>query len=222
MPHPHRFSAVLLDFDRTLFAFDDSVRWPRTALSTLHRDLPPDEVLALHHRLEHARQHPDIRAQQTGCQRSPEQHRRAHTAWFQHAGIDPPLAEALYNQLTGTTAWIPYADTADTITRLHKRGIPVAIVSNVGWNIRPLFEYHGLASLVDSFVLSCEHGTEKPDTQLFSVACANLGVHTAETLMVGDDPVNDGAATAIGISVAILPRRPMGAERGLGTPLAPL
>lgn len=50
-------------------------------------------------------------------------------------------------------AWRPYPDAADVLEALQGRGFGVG-VSNIGWDLRPVFRAYGLDSLVDAFVLS--------------------------------------------------------------------
>jgi HAD superfamily hydrolase (TIGR01549 family) len=216
--HPQRWSrfrAVLFDFDRTLFRFDDSMGWLQAALQEARNPMPAEAVRALYDRLLTARASPEVAAEQRHCQRSPTAHRSAHYSWFHQAGADPAVAEALYRRLTNPAAWTPYRDTSTTLAALRSQGIPVAVVSNVGWDIRPTFSYHGLNGMVDTFALSCEHGVEKPTPTLFLIACAALDVNPADTLMVGDDPLNDGAAVRSALHVFLLPDQPLGSCRGL-------
>ncbi|MGB3438282.1 MAG: HAD family hydrolase [Actinophytocola sp.] len=210
-----RFDAVLFDFDHTLFQFDDSIAWLEVALRRLGRDTEPADVRALYDRIEAARDGPEVIEAQRGCQRSPGAHRAALDSWFRGAGADGPVADALYGRLTDPVGWTPYSDVAATMASLSAAGIPIAIVSNVGWDIRPTLRHHGLSGLVDGFALSCEHGAEKPEQTLFLAACAELGVRPGDALMVGDDPVRDGAAVRSGLHVYLLPDRPMGGQRGL-------
>jgi putative hydrolase of the HAD superfamily len=219
-PADQRFRAVLLDFDRTLFSFDDSIDWLRVALDRLDRTVDPPEVLALYERIEAAHSSPEVLTEMRGCQRSPAAHRRAQLFWFRRAGADDALADALYRRLTDPDGWTPYSDTVSTLIALREHGVPLAIVSNVGWDIRPTFEHHGLGGLVTTFALSCEHGSEKPDATLFAAACAELGVAPDEVLMVGDDPINDSAGVRLGMHVFLLPGQPLGACRGLAPVIA--
>lgn len=209
------FDAVLFDFDHTLFKFDDSIEWLRVALDRLDRTMEPAEVRALYERIEATRAHPDVLAEQRGCQRSPATHQRALASWFSRAGVDGAIADALYHRLVDPAGWTPYSDVLHTVTALHASGVPMAVVSNVGWDIRPTFEHHGLGQMITTFALSCEHGSEKPETTLFLAACAELGVDPNDALMVGDDPVNDGAAVTVGLHAYLLPYRSRGECRGL-------
>lgn len=210
-----RFEAVLFDFDHTLFKFDDSIEWLRFALDQLDRTVEPAEIRARYERIATTRCWPEVLDEQRGCQRSPTTHQKALLSWFRQAGVDDAIADALYQRLTDPDGWTPYSDVVRTVTALHESGVPIAVVSNVGWDIRPTFAHHGLGGLISAFALSCEHGSEKPEPTLFLAACAELGVKPNDALMVGDDPVNDGAAVRVGLHVYLLPNRPMGGCRGL-------
>ncbi|SCF83781.1 putative hydrolase of the HAD superfamily [Streptomyces sp. DconLS] len=99
---------------------------------------------------------------------------------------DPDLHDALYARHMSPAARTPYPDARQVLHTLHERGIDVAVVSNIGWDPRPVFRAHGLDPFVDAYPLSYEHGAQKPDPWLFSVACAALGADPRRTLMVGD------------------------------------
>lgn len=214
-----RFQAVLFDFDHTLFQFDDSIAWLHAALQEAGDAMPQPTMQSLYDRLWAARSSPDVVAEQRNCQLSSHAHRAAHHSWFHRAGVDDPVAEALYRRLTGAAGWAPYRDAVGTLAAVRSRGVAVAVVSNVGWDIRPTFAYHGLDGMVDTFALSCEHGSEKPAPTLFLTACAALGVNPTDALMVGDDPINDAAAVRSGLHVFLLPDRPRGSWRGLAAVL---
>lgn len=207
--------ALLLDFDHTLFAFDDSIAWLRAAIRDCALTLDDAAIQHLYQRIEDARSWPQVLDAQRGCQRSSVAHREATLFWFQQAGTGQELAEALHHRLTTPPDWLPYAEVPDVLTQLHQHDVPVAVVSNVGWDIRPTFAHRGLTECVDTFVLSCEQGREKPDATMFLAACADLGTPPEDVLMAGDDPVNDGAALSVGAQVYLLPKRPRSAVRGL-------
>jgi HAD superfamily hydrolase (TIGR01549 family) len=217
--HPHPPKAVLLDFDHTLFTFDDTINWVRTAHAQIGRAATEARIGEVYDRIEAARQWPEVVREWRGCQRSPVTHRAAILSWFDRAGMDRVLAEALYARLLSPDGWTPYRDVAATMTVLRQRGVPVAVVSNVGWDIRPTFESHGIGNDVTLFVLSCELGVEKPDLTMFRTACHRLGVEPHEALMIGDDPVNDGASLRAGLRFHLLPDRNPGEDRGLASAL---
>lgn len=149
----------------------------------------------------------------------PHAHRAAYTglAATVDTGVDG-LAEALYERVLRPEGWVPYADTEATLRALATLEVPVAVVSNIGFDIRPFFAHWGLADLVHSFVLSYEVGRCKPDPVIFLRACGALGVDPELTLMVGDTPA-DAGAVQVGCSVLVLPPAEAGRANGLGTVL---
>jgi HAD superfamily hydrolase (TIGR01549 family) len=91
----------------------------------------------------------------------------------------------------------------------------MGIVSDTGWDYRPVLTRHGWLDLFGSVVLSYEHGAAKPTPHLFLTACAELGVEPSETLMVGDNALTDGGAINAGLRVLLLPSATPGGARGL-------
>lgn len=85
----------------------------------------------------------------------------------------------------------------------------MGVVSNIGWDLRPVFREHGLDPYVDTYVLSYEHGIRKPDPRLFATACEALGAEPGRTLMVGDDRRADGGAAALGCGVHFVDHLPV-------------
>ena len=141
---------------------------------------------------------------------SAEQHRAAYTALTAEARLPKPeLAQALYDRHMTPAAWRPYADSATTLRELRRRGVPVAVVSNIGWDLRPVFRAHQLDELVDAYVLSFELGVQKPDPGIFLAACDRLGLPPSDVLMVGDDSVADGGAQALGCPVHFVDHLPV-------------
>lgn len=126
-------------------------------------------------------------------------HRAAYEGLAVAAGLpDPGLARVLYDRHMLPEAWHAFADTVSTLRELRRRGVPVAVVSNIGWDPRPVFARYGARELVDVFVLSYEHGVQKPDPALFRVALDALGVAGEQALMVGDNVPADGGARVLG------------------------
>lgn len=111
-------------------------------------------------------------------------------------------AEAIYDRLVHPGSWRPYPDTRAALEQL--RDVPVAVVSNIAWDIRAVFEQHDLLHLVDEFVLSYEEGVAKPDPKIFTTACERLGVDPRHAAMVGDSEEADGGARAVGCSFRLV------------------
>lgn len=149
----------------------------------------------------------------------PHAHRAAYTglAATVDAGVEG-LAEVLYERVLRPEGWMPYADTEATLRELAAVQVPVAVVSNIGFDIRPFFAAWGLADLVHAFVLSYEVGRCKPDPGIFLRACGALGVDPELALMVGDTPTDAGAVRA-GCTALLLPPAEAGRANGLATVL---
>jgi putative hydrolase of the HAD superfamily len=94
--------------------------------------------------------------------------------------------------------------------------MPIGIVSDTGFDMRPVFEVLGLAPYLSTVVMSFQLGVCKPATSGFLMACQRLGVRPDRTLMVGDNPLTDSGAVAAGMHVLLLPRAPKSGPRGLG------
>ncbi|KUL38203.1 hydrolase [Streptomyces sp. NRRL F-4489] len=144
-----------------------------------------------------------------------------HPELYDPPGAARSLHDILYDRHMAPEAWIPYPDAAEVLTALHRHGLRTGVLSNIGWDLRPVLRAHGLDHHLSACVLSYEHGMTKPDPRLFALACEELGAAPERVLMVGDDRRADGGATAIGCAyfpVEHLPahRRPDGLRPVLG------
>ncbi|MFE2288227.1 HAD family hydrolase [Streptomyces sp. NPDC059443] len=223
---------VMFDFSGTLFRIEPTEDWLRAVLTEAAISVPEAELLACAARLEEAGAlpgganpralPPHLASLWRERDLGDEQHRAVYTALARQVELpraDPSeagheagqdaLYEALYDRHRTPAAWRPYADTVRTLTTLRERGIPVAIVSNIGWDLRPVFRAHGIDHLVDAYLLSFEHGVQKPDPRLFQAACDALGPAPADVLMVGDDRVADAGAAALGCRVRFVDHLPV-------------
>ncbi|MFD9301707.1 HAD family hydrolase [Streptomyces sp. NPDC060048] len=210
----------MFDFSGTLFRVEPTEDWLRAVVEEAGLDLPEAELVDCARRLEEAGALPGganprrlpRRLETLWRERdlSSAKHRAAYTALAREASLpSAELADALYDRHRTPPAWRPYPDTASTLATLRERGVPVAVVSNIGWDLRPVFRAHGLDHLVDAYVLSFEHGVQKPDPRLFRTACEALGQAPADVLMVGDDPVADAGAAALGCRVELVRHLPV-------------
>ncbi|MGW0823167.1 HAD family hydrolase [Streptomyces sp. NPDC002845] len=210
--------AVLFDFSNTIFQMIDLEMWLRRVgeagdrATVLNDD---DAVAEITRQLRDAFRLPAVVALQEGRDLSPERHRRAMRGWWEHVDFLRGIEETAYRELTATDAWVPYPDTEPALRALRERGLRIGIVSDFAWDLRTHLAHHGLADLIDTCVISCEAGREKPDPHLFLKACADLGADPRATLMVGDNPVRDGGATACGMRAYILPAEQRTGDRGL-------
>ncbi|MFF8987422.1 HAD family hydrolase [Streptomyces globisporus] len=222
---------VLFDFSGTLFRIEPVRDWLAAVLREEGVDVPPEDFepyvtglaeagalpggpppLRVPERLAGAMARRDL---------TPALHRQAYTGLARTVALpDPGLYDALYARHMRPEAWQAYPDAAEVLEELRRAGIAVGVVSNIGWDPRPVFRAHGLDDLVDAYALSFEHGFQKPAAELFRIACTMIGRDPADVVMVGDDRIADGGAAALGCEVRFVdhlpvPERPDGL-RSLG------
>lgn len=212
----------MFDFSGTVFRIEPCADWLRGALDSAGVEASEDEIAYWAGRLERsgaqpggatpAGWQPDPAADWQRRDLSAELHRRAYTAQSRTSGLPWDIHDVLYDRHMAPAAWRPYPDAAEVLEALRARGVPVAVVSNIGWDLRPVFAAHGLADLVDAFVLSYEVGRQKPDPAIFLAACRELGLPPQDTLMVGDDRRADGGAAALGCPVHFVDHLPAGSR----------
>jgi FMN phosphatase YigB (HAD superfamily) len=227
---PHRpVEAVLFDFHGTLAQVEEAIGWVLAAAAECGVTLDRARATALADRLVTVgraggplpeRVPPHLSEVWADRDLYAHAHRAAFTglAATIDAGVDG-LAEALYARLLRPEGWLVYADTAPTLRALYAADVPVAVVSNIGFDIRPLFEAWELSHLVTGWALSYEVGRCKPDPGIFLEACGKIGADPRSTLMVGDTPA-DAAAVRTGCAALVLPAADPGAINGLAGVLA--
>ncbi|MDB1089689.1 HAD-IA family hydrolase [Streptomyces sp. ACA25] len=212
-------TGVLFDFSGTLFRVEPAECWLRAVLAEAGIAVPEGELLHWADRLERAGALPGgaepaavpdrLRRLWEHRDESAGLHRSAYTTLSRETGLPWDLHEALYARSSTPEAWSPYPDAAEVLSLLKQRGLRVGVLSNIGWDLRPLFRAHGFAPFVDSYVLSFEHGIQKPDPTLFRIACDKLNTAPGDTLMVGDSRRADGGAQAIGCAFLQVPHLPV-------------
>jgi HAD superfamily hydrolase (TIGR01493 family) len=208
--------AVLADFSNTLFHMVDARTWLSRVATASGRDLDPEAVLV---DVAAAAADPDVVAAQVGRDLSDTAHRAAMRVWFSRVPALAGIEDIAVDVLRAPDAWVPYPDAAEVLAALAARGVPVGVVSDIGWDVRVHARRAGLEHLIGSWTLSCELGAEKPDPAVFRAACASLGVDPRATLMVGDNPARDGGAVAVGCRALVLPTEHRLGERGLAAVL---
>ncbi len=200
------FEAVLFDFSGTLFHIESAAEALEAALGPQFVSWAPElerwgaingsgtpEELPEHLADAWARRDLDRAA-----------HRAAYSGLSVHAGLTREQADRLYDRGTTPQAWRPFPDTASVLHQLHAAGTPVAVVSNIGWDPRPVIAAYGLTDYLPVLVLSDERGVLKPDPRIFELAITELGADPARTVMVGDNPDADGGAAALGCAFRLV------------------
>ncbi|MFE9644762.1 HAD family hydrolase [Streptomyces sp. NPDC006365] len=214
-------ATVLFDFSGTLFRIESTESWLRAVLAEAEISLTGPELIRAARHLEAVGALPggsfpsgpipdELAPVWEIRDKSAELHRAAYTGLSRQVPLpDPALHDALYDRHMTPAAWRPYPDTAEVLGALRERGVAVGVVSNIGWDLRPVFREYGLDQYVGAFILSYEHGIQKPDPRLFATACDALGVDPREALMVGDDRHADGGAAALGCGVHFVDHLPV-------------
>lgn len=205
---------VLFDFGHTLFETASSVAFIVEWSAQAGHPIASDEAFSLWEAARVASRSADEIAK--GRDRSAELHHRCWTdLWAPLEACCAGLADALHRYESSPAGWEPYSDTEAVLRAVRARGLGIAVVSDVAFDLRLILGHYGLGDLVDSYVLSYERGSIKPDGKLFGIACDELGIAAAQALMVGDNPINDGVAVTVGIRTLLLPIPPSNSPRGL-------
>ena len=76
--------------------------------------------------------------------------------------------------------------TAELLDRLAADGYRLAVISNADGSVERLLGSVGLASRFEAIVDSGVVGVEKPDPEIFNIACRRMNVKPCEGLFVGD------------------------------------
>ena len=206
--------AVLSDWGHTLFDTAGSVSFLVGWANDHGMAVDSDRISGLYHGAFARSRRAEELAK--GRDKSSEAHRRCWLAlWSELDAEVPGSAEALYAFETSAAGWVPFPDTPSFLGELRAREVPLVVVSDVPFDLRPIFDHYGLRQFVHGFFLSGEHGTVKAEGELFTMALDSVGVAADEALMLGDNPSNDGYAVLHGIRTLLLPLPAPGALRGL-------
>ena len=211
-----RFEAVLFDWSGTLVHDPAPIDRLTAALLALDREPRAEQVAATLDRITAAAQRPDVAEALRDEDTSAARHRAANMLWFQRAGLDAALAEALYGFDADTDNRPLYTDAAASLAALHGHGVKVAVVSDIHLDLRVSLHDQGVGDHIDAYALSFELGCQKPDPRIFLTALDLLDVDAEHALMVGDRCSHDGGAVDVGIATLILPPPPpVNGPRGL-------
>lgn len=216
---PAPIEAVLFDFHSTLVDQGDphawlELAWRHAARAGRARDSlgerGADELAAWVNRIwEHVLEVDPANERDLSSTR----HREVYDALMDRVpGVDAALSAALYEVMLET--WVPYDDAVPVLRALKGRGLKLALISNVGVDVRCVLDRGGMADLFDAVILSFEVGAVKPHRTIFERALETLGVPASRALMVGDNAHDDAGAARLGIRTLLLPRT-QGVEHGL-------
>jgi len=144
---------------------------------------------------------------------SVEANREIVLRWLRDVGLDDELALAIWSLDFEEDAWPVYPDAPDVVAEIRRRGCRTVLVSDFHVDLRPFLASNGLE--LDAYVISFEHGFQKPDPRMFTTALELVGAEPHEALMVGDRISHDGGAADVGIDTLILPAPATFDPRGL-------
>jgi HAD superfamily hydrolase (TIGR01549 family) len=197
-----RYQAVLLDWRGVVALDPEPSWWVRRALASLGRHIDPEVVDAAVAGIAAAGSLPEILEAERHEDCSPELNRSVSMLRFEKAGLDAELAEALYQLDFEPESHPLYPDVPDVLAAIQALEVKIALVSDIHFDLRADLAKHGVTDLFDAYVLSFEHGFQKPDPRMFQLALDAVGV---DALMVGDRVSHDGGAVSVGITTLILP-----------------
>jgi FMN phosphatase YigB (HAD superfamily) len=209
--------AVLFDFSDTLF-WTNLVDRVVSVAAKAGLSVDVQAVLALSASVRIAASSPEEVGK--GRDLSAEAHRRCWVDLYRPFDelaptLDPPLSVQLYDAASRGEGFYLFPDSVRVLDALADRGVPLGVVSDIGWDVRRPFVAHQIADRFKVFVASFAFGVEKPDRLLFQAACDVIGVDLEETLMVGDNPERDGGAAHHGLRAYVLPPWSGSGDRGL-------
>lgn len=218
---------MLFDFHGTIAMTQDPVTWVGAALVDLGVALDRGKLTVLADRIATAgglpgitrdvRIPPHLAEVWADRDLSEYAHRAAYVGLASTVHCDyEGLAEAVYERVLAPEGWVVYPDAVPTIKALQAAGVAVGVISNIGFDIRPILHAWGLGDL--PAILSYEVGLIKPDQKIFYRACALLGAEPERTLMVGDTPADAGAVYA-GLRALVVPAASVGTANGLSAAL---
>lgn len=213
--------AVIFDFSGTLFHCDDTESWLRDTLAGAGIEATDEEIAYYARRLYDSGGQPgaysgdiplpdQLRPLWQRRDLDPSAHRAVYIELMRDAGLPwPGIEDLLYDWHWHPESWLPYPDTRQALEVLKQRALPVAVLSNIPRDIRPVFRHYGIDSLVTGYVFSYEEGVKKPDPEIFRRACDLLGHDPADVLMIGDNVYDDGGATSIGCEFRVVAHLPV-------------
>lgn len=111
------------------------------------------------------------------------------------------LASGLEAQLASAR---PVSGVRATLGFLQRRGLALALVSNLSSAHLQLLDSLGLRPTFSVVVASCQTGLTKPQEAVFRLLHERLGLPPAEVLVIGDSPAADGAARRFGFPVLLV------------------
>lgn len=114
---------------------------------------------------------------------------------FAKLGYDGNSQAIKYFQLE-KTPWpssmeVPFADVANTLETLKKRGYNLGIIANQELGTKDRLQQQGILQYIDLVIASAEEGIAKPDEKIFKIALQRAACKSDNAIMIGDRIDND-------------------------------
>ncbi|MER3410733.1 MAG: hydrolase [Thermoleophilia bacterium] len=120
--------------------------------------------------------------------------------------LDAPLEpETFVEAFMGALVFQAVPGATETVERLARHGLRLAVVANWDCSLPQHLEQVGLARYFTTVVTSARAGVPKPDPALFRLALEELGVEPGRALHVGDEEVDEVGARRAGMRFAPAP-----------------
>jgi len=118
-----------------------------------------------------------------------------------------PLLHDLYAAFSDREVWQAFPETAATLSDLKARGVSLAVISNWDRRLPEILRALDFIDVFDVVTVSAIEGVEKPAPEIFQKTLDRLGVAAANTIHVGDSPLEDYAgAEAAGLQALLIDR----------------
>lgn len=115
--------------------------------------------------------------------------------------------DALYEHYARGGAWRVYPEAEETLRALRARGCLTAVISNFDSRLMNILRALELDHHFDLVTYSSASGAAKPESAIFALTLARLGVRPEEALHAGNDPRTDlGGARAAGLHGVLVDR----------------
>ena len=201
------YRAVLFDWMLTLADYPPREAMLRRAATRVGRMVSGDEAVERLSAMAEADSDPEVIEAMARCDCSVAEHEHAEMLLLRRAGLDDELARAWYSLLGDPDVHPVYAEVPALLRALAEHDVRVVVISDIHVDLRAHARLAGIDSLITEWVLSYEHGVQKPNPSIYRLGLDAAGVEAAQALMVGDRHVADGAASLLGVDSLILPAR---------------
>jgi FMN phosphatase YigB (HAD superfamily) len=156
----------MFDWMLTLADYPDEHEHLRQAHRLIDRPATDDEIGARRGSPQAAAL-PDVQAAAAEEDCSSGLHRAATMLHCRRAGIDELLAEAMYG-LLGHPSFHPiYGGVEDALRAIQAAGMRISVISDIHVDLRDHARPAGIEGFIEHWILSFEHGVQKPNPKIF-------------------------------------------------------